>query len=301
MAKFDKAIGKRLKISKAQRMMLLAVAGASLILGVCLVFSVYFLKYIKFNSVVISEKDRAVKEYSKAIKNLGVCKAPSGEIYNSSELKSCDPNTVSLNYLSGTLRHNVIVELAQSKALESVGREDLSRCYDTSTGKKRSFDWMLERYKNATTLKDEEYYLKMISTCSALRVIPDALPSAANPLALGASINKIFTDSKYEPDGITPGSVDESSIPGLSSISVSLRIEASTSTTMDVLRNIEKSIREVNIKSARIETSGDRDILKIEANAEAFYTEPVTLNELIEEVRGDGRIIKNSASLEAGK
>ena len=76
----DKAIGKRLKISKAQQVMLGTVAGAALILGVCLVFSVYFLKYIKFNSKVISEKDQAIKGYSTAIKNIGVCKSPSSRI-----------------------------------------------------------------------------------------------------------------------------------------------------------------------------------------------------------------------------
>ena len=297
----NKAIGKRLKIDKAQQMILGAVAGAALILGVCLVFSVYFLKYIKFNSKVISEKDKAIEGYSSAIKNIGICKSPSSKdgIYNNSELEHCDPNDIDLKYLSGTLRHNVIMNLSQNEALESVGRKGLSICYDTSTGQKRSFEWILEKYNNATSDRDKENYLQMIGMCSALRVIPDALPSTANPLALGASLNKIFQVSEYEPDGITPGTEDESSIPGIGSISVSLEIEASTDTTMKVLDNIEKSIREINVKSARIERSGE--ILKVEANAEAFYTEPATLNEVIEEVRGDGRVIKNATSTEVSK
>lgn len=297
----DKAIGKRLKINKAQQMILGAVAGAALILGVCLVFSVYFLKYIKFNSKVISEKDKAIEGYSSAIKNIGICKSPSSKdgIYNTSELKSCEPNDTDLKYLSGTLRHNVIMNLSQNEALESVGRKGLSICYDTSTGQKRSFEWILEKYNNATNDRDKENYLQMIGMCSALRVIPDALPSTANPLALGASLNKIFQISEYEPDGITPGVEEESSIPGIGSISVSLEIEASTDTTMRVLDNIEKSIREINVKSARIERSGE--ILKVEASAEAFYTEPATLNEVIEEVRGDGRVVKNTTSTEANE
>ena len=301
MAKKDNAIGKRLKISKAQQMMLGAVAAAALILGVCLVFSVYFLKYIKFNSKVISEKDKAIKGYSSAISSIGVCKAPSARdgVYNESELKSCEPNDIDLKYLSGTLRHNVIMSLSQNEALESVGRKGLSICYDTSTGQKRSFEWMFERYSNATNDKDKENYLQMIGMCSALRVIPDALPSTANPLALGASLNKIFQVSEYEPDGITPGTEDESSIPGIGSISVSLEIEANTNTTMKVLDNLEKSIREINVKTARIEMSGE--ILKVEASAEAFYTEPAVLNEAIEEVRGDGRVVKNTSATEAAQ
>jgi len=139
----------------------------------------------------------------------------------------------------------------------------------------------------------------MIGMCSALRVIPDALPSTSNPLALGASLNKIFQLSYYEPDGITPGAEAESSIPGVGSMSVSLEIEANTDTTMKVLDNLEKSIREINVKTARIEMSGA--ILKVEASAEAFYTESATLNEVIEEVRGDGRVVKNTTATEAAQ
>lgn len=294
MAKKDNAVGKRLKISKAQQTMLGAVAGAALILGVCLVFSVYFLKYIKFNGTVITEKDSAIKGYSSAIKNIGVCKAPSAGngVYNESELKSCDPNDIDLKYLSGTLRYNVIMNLSQDEALESVGRRGLSICYDTSTNKKRSFEWMLEKYNNATNDKDKETYLEMIGMCSSLRVIPDALPSTANPLALGASLNKIFQLSEYEPEGITPGVESESSLPGLNSILVNLEIDASTDTTMKVLNNLEKSIREINVKTARIEMNGQ--LLKVEATAEAFYTPQASLNELLEEVHGDGTVLKDT-------
>ena len=297
MAK-DKAIGKRVKISKAQQVMLGTVAGAALILGVCLVFSVYFLKYIKFNGKVISEKDKAIKGYSSAISSLGVCKSPSSKdgVYNDSELKSCEPNDIDLKYLQGTLRHNVIMSLSQNESLESVGRKGLSICYNTSTGQKRTFEWIFEKYSNATNEKDKENYLQMIGMCSALRVIPDALPSTANPLALGASLNRIFQVSEYEPDGITPGTEEESSLPGIGSITVSLEIDASTTTTMKVLDNLEKSIREINIKTARIEMNGDN--LKVEAAAEAFYTTPATLNEVIEEVRGDGKVVKNTTATE---
>ena len=68
---------------------------------------------------------------------------------------------------------------------------------------------------------------------------------------------------------------------------------------MKVLDNLEKSIREINVKTARIEMSGE--ILKVEASAEAFYTEPAVLNEAIEEVRGDGRVVKNTSATEAAQ
>lgn len=294
MAK-DTAIGKRLKISKAQQNMLAAVAGASFILGVSLVFAVYFLKYIKFNGTVIAEKDKAIVGYSNAIKNIGICKKPSGRVYNKSELERCVPNETELDSIPDTLRYNVIMNASQSEALESVGREGLSICYDTSTGQKLSFDRIYEKYSLATTDKAKAYYLEMIGMCSSLRVIPDALPSSANALALGASLNKIFTLSNYEPEGITPGREDdntESGIYGLGALGVNLEIESDTKTALTVLRNLEKSIREINIESADIEQK--ENSLTLRATATAYYTEPVTITENIEQVRGDGKIIKDT-------
>ncbi|MBR2587310.1 hypothetical protein IKE71_02970 [Candidatus Saccharibacteria bacterium] len=292
MAK-SRDVTKRLKISKAQKNMFAAVAGAALILGVSLVFSVYFLRHIRFNGTVISEKDKAIQGYSDAIRDIGVCRAPSGKIYNNTELERCVPDEVDLNSIPNTLRYNVIVNASQNKALESVGRSGLAICYDTATNTQRTFDWMYERYNLATTDADREYYLEMISMCSALRVIPDALPSSANPLALGASLNKIFQISSYEPDGITPGGEIESDLPGIGAIGVSLQVESNNAaTTMNVLNNIEKSIREIKIRTARIEYRGGG--LRLNASAMAYYTAPAELTESIEVVRGDGKILRDT-------
>ncbi len=291
------AIGKRLKIDKAQRTMLGVVAGAALILGVSLVFGVYFLRYIRFNGTVISEKDKAITGYSNAIKVIGVCKAPRGKVYNTSELNSCNPNETDVNDVPNTLRYNVIVNLAQNKDLETVARNGLSICYNSSTGEKLSYDRLYERYRNATTDEMRAYYLEMIGMCSALRVIPDALPSSANALALGASLDKIFKISGYEPRGITPGMSTESELAGLNAIGVSIEVESDSATTMKVLNNIEKSIREINIESARIEISSSGQ-LRLEATASAYYTEKATLDEYLVTVRGDGRVVRETTVTE---
>lgn len=287
------AIGKRLKIDKAKQNMLVAVAGASLILGVSLVFSVYFLRYIKFNAKVITEKNKAIQGYSSAIQRIGICRRPSGSVYNSSELSQCDPNDPDLlsSLSSDTLRYEVIMNVSQNEALESVGRTGLPICYDSSTKQKLSFNTLLQKYRYATTDQAKEDALYMLSACSSLRVIPDALPSTANPLALGASLNKIFQVSMYEPEGITPGTVEDSELEGIGSIGVSLQVESGPETVMKVLNNLEKSIREINIKSARIEQVGSS--LKVDASASAYYTEPAVLSEGIVTVRGDGKVIKS--------
>ncbi|MBR2855728.1 hypothetical protein IKE99_02170 [Candidatus Saccharibacteria bacterium] len=288
------ALAKRIKISKSQRVMLGAVACASLILGVCLVFSVYFLKYIAFNSKVISEKNKAIDGYSKAIEKIGICRAPSGKIYTVSELESCNPDDEDLSRLGAdTLRYQVIMELSKNENLESVARKGLSICFDSSTNQKVSVEDLIEKYRVQTNDKEREAYLERIAMCSALRVIPDALPSAANPLAVGASLNKIFTMSSYIPEGITPKEVGVSSMEGIGSIGINLQVESSADNTMRVLNNLEKSIREYNIKTAKIERSGDS--LKLEAMAEAYYTEASSLDEVLEEVKGNGKVVKNKS------
>ena len=89
-------IGKRMKISEAQRNMFGAVVGASIALGMSLVLSVYFLKMIRFNAKVIAEKDDAIEGYSEAIRVIGVCKEPRGKVYSDNELSStsCTPNDI---------------------------------------------------------------------------------------------------------------------------------------------------------------------------------------------------------------
>ncbi len=287
------SISKRLKISKAQQNMLMTVAGASLILGVCLVFAVYFLKYIKFNSVIISEKGKAIVAYSNTIRNTGICKKPSGEIYNSSELDRCNPNETRLEEVPDTLRYRVIKEVSRNKSLESVGRDSLTVCYkSTSSQEKWTFDEIYEKYSLATTDKQRAYYLEMLGLCSSLRVIPDALPSSANALALGASLSKIFAISRFEPEGINTGDTKTSSIDELGAIGIGLEIESDSRTTMTVLRNIEKSIREINIETASIERRGD--LLRIQATAAAYYTDPVTLSEKTKQIQGNGKVINTS-------
>ncbi len=296
MAKVGIAVGKRLKISKSQKTMLCSVAVASLILGVSLVFSVYFLRYIKFNSIVIAEKGKAVKGYSVAIDKIGICKSPLGDVYTVSELESCEPDNVDLSMLEGTLRYNVIVNMSQNADLESVARTGLPICFDSSTNEKVSTSDLIESYRMQTDDKERAAYLERISMCSALRVIPDALPSTPNSLAVGASLNRLFTISNYLPEGITTGEVRESSIPGVGAVNINLEIEDSSDVTMSVLDNIEKSIREFNIKTARIERNYDK--LKVEALAEAYYTESASLDEVIVEVTGDGKVLKSSSGEE---
>ena len=285
----DLAIGKRLKISKAQSNMMAAVLGASVALGMSIVLGVYFLKYIRFNSAIISTKDQAIKGYSDTIKNVGVCKSPRGNTYTTKELQNCSPNDISVSSVPNTLRQNVLVEMAANEDLESVGRTGLSVCIDGQTGERMSYEKLIQKYENSTTEKAKAANFEIFTMCSALRAIPDALPAAKNELALMASINKIFKESDWIPDSMAPGGDSESEITGLGAIGVNLTLQTNTQTVIKILRNMEKSIREINIRSASINWSNGS--LNVNSNAEAYYTEIAGLDEKIVTVRGDGTVI----------
>ena len=290
-------IGKRLKISKAQSNMLGAVAGASIILGMSLVLGVYFLKYIRYNAAVVSAKDEAIQSYSNAIRDYGVCKKPRGRVYSSSELKNCDPNNVRVGEVPGTLRYNVMVNMAQNEDLESVARDGLSICTDPNTNENYTYDQLYSRYETATNDDDKAAYLTIFGLCSSLRAIPDALPATKNELALMASLDKIFKASNWEPDTMSPGGDGESLVDGLGAISVNLSVHTYSETTIKVLQNLEKSIREININTASIEWStGDQ--LNLNASATAYYTEPGALEEGLITVRGNGKITKAGGTTE---
>lgn len=287
------AISKRLKISQAQQTILLAVGAASIMLGVAVVLSIYFIKYIAFNTKVIEAKDAAIADYSAAIKDSGACSKPKdGKTYSLDELKKCSPNDVDAGNVVGSLRYNVLVDMASNESLESVARNSLSVCKDPNTGTNYTYNDLLEKYETADSSSTRSYYLSAIKICSALRVIPDALPVKENDEAMLASLNQIFLMSNWVPESLSPSSsATKENENGLLSIPVSLRIEADNDKTLTVLNNIEKSIREFSITSATIEWANNNQ-LNLNAKAVAYYTEEVETSETTKTVRASSSAAK---------
>jgi len=288
-------ISKKLKISKAQQNMLGAVLASGMILGVCVVLAIYFVKYIKFNAIVIGEKDKSIDSYTKMISSVGACPKPRGKNYSESELLSCQPNNIKLSddSVKGSLRSQILVDMAQNESLESVGRDTLSICYDESKTprEKYSYDFWYNKMYNAPSEELRQYYLNLFGICSALRAVPDALPAAKNELALMASLDKIFEISNWTPTSLAPGDQAQSTVDGLGAIQVNLVVDADTgnNTTQTVLSNIEKSIRDFEINTASIEWIGTGQIT-LTARATSYFTEEVGLKEYTKSVKGDGKI-----------
>ena len=287
MAK-EVAIGKRAKISEAQQYMLLAVLVASVVLGAAISLIAHFVKQISFNAEVIAAEEESIASYSDIIKTTGICKSPKGSVYSDDELLRCDPDSIEVSEIPGTLRSNILEDLAANEALNSVPKEASSNCINPETGKNYTYTDLNRIYSNANGSAELTAASQLIKSCSALRVIPDALPAFKNEEALLASLNKLFIDSGWQPESISPSGSSSSSalIPGLNAISVSLSVEADTSTTMSVLNNIERSIREFDIEHATIEWGGN-NTLALQAQATAYYMDESSITETTQTIEAE--------------
>lgn len=273
------AISKIAKISQAQQYMLLAVLGASFFLGASISLTKHFVEQIMYNANYIAAEEQSIASYSDVIKKIGVCKAPKGNTYTKEEIVKCDPYTIDTNDIKGTLRYEVLEELVANKALSSVPKTENASCKNKETGESLTYKELKAEYDNATTQDARKVALKNIKTCSALRVIPDALPAFRNEEALLASLNSIFNLSGWVPEYISPadpsGAVEDDQMgtpEGLNPIDINLSIEADAGTTMNILNDIERSIREFDIKTATIEYDTATN-LTMSARASSYYVE----------------------------
>lgn len=298
-----KAVGKRFRISKLQQQMMLAVLGASLVLGVSIVFSIHLIKHMRFNAKVISSRDEAIENYGLAIKNVGICKDKDGDgKISDKELKDCNPQVIDVTSIPGTLRYNVMVNMAKNTDLESVGRNSQKQCYDDNH---KRIDFTAA-YSKSTTDDERSYNLKMMKMCSALRAIPDALPAQKNDEALLASLNQIFLLSGFEPEQLAPGTnYKQSKVIGVSTIPIALTVKRSEAETMSIISNIERSIRAFSIGSAQIKwgsnASDGSSKLDLLAQGVAYYSAETNVQEKMEVVRAKDDKKKKSGASNAKK
>lgn len=272
---------KRERISKAQQLTMVEVLGASLLLGTCLVLAIFLMKYIGFNSRIITAKNEAINEYDQAIRAVGVCvDTDNNGRLTDQELENCDPNAVNFQSVKGSLRYNVFEAMAQNGDLESVARKRNDNCYDEA-GQRIDFN---EAYNNASDDTERKMALQAMKVCSALRVIPDALPAQKNTEALMASLNQIFIVSNWEPENLAPRDdrIDVN-VDGVEAIPVTLRVEGDGTTVLRVLDNIERSIREFNIRTAVIEWNSAG--VSLQAQANAYYLDEIPTLEVDKTLR----------------
>lgn len=272
-------LGKRAKITQAQQYMALAVFGAAIFLGAAIAVVINSVNKITFSANVITAQDQAIVSFSDTIKNIGICKKPSGKVYSDDELKKCSPNSVTASDVPNTLRSNILENIASNSALASVPNQSNPSCINKDTNKNYTYKELEANYDAAETEDQLVAAGNLIKSCSSLRVIPDALPAFRNEEALLASIDRIFRDSGTEPESLSPtGETDWASFgDNLYTISVRLAIESGAGTVHTFLSNVERSIRNFNIERATIEWSSN-DTINFQARATAYYMSPSTLS-----------------------
>lgn len=293
----SKALTKANKISEARQYALIAVFAASIFFGVAISTVLHFIGQISFNAVVIAEEDKTIVTLSDTIKNVGICTAPKGKTYTDDELRRCNPNSLDVAFVPNTLRSNILQNMAANEALTSVPKEDLSYCVNSETGKNYTYSELNKFYNEAIDEDDSQKIVaatELIQICSALRIIPDALPSYRNEEALLSSLNRVFIMSNWEPEGLSPAGTYEDAEFGtnLYTLPFQLSVDADTATTMRVLNNIERSIREFDIRRATIEWSAESS-LTLNAELNAYYTLPSLANEKTKTVKyGSNKVIE---------
>ena len=126
----------------------------------------------------------------------------------------------------------------------------------------------------------------------AVQSILDALPSQANSLALGASlqkkllagvnditIDKINVDPVFGVETTADNGFSNSSISSISSnqITFSFTVNGTSPALQEVLKNLERSIRTIDIVSFKLDGSSDKLSLLVSGRA---YYEPARVVEL---------------------
>ena len=287
----DIKIGKRAKITQAQQYMILAVFGATLFLGAAMAVVAKSITKIGFSASVIAAEEQSIAGFSNTIKNIGICPKPKGEVYTDEELKNCKPDTINVSSIPGTLRSEILKTIASNEALESVPNQANANCVNPETGKNYTYSELEKKYDDAGENEEELIAAgNLIRTCSALRIIPDALPSFKNEEALLASVDQIFRDSGATPESLRP--TDESTIAdfgtNLNSVSVRLAIETNTRNLHVFLRNVEHSIRNFNIDRATI-SWGSNNSVEFSAFGTAYYMEPSVISITSKTLKAGGK------------
>ena len=248
---------KRMKITRAQKIMFAFVCGASIILGVTIVLSIYLVRKISFNAKVDAQKGIVIDALKKDQNNL-------------STLASAVDN------------------LSENQYLEVVARErnDLYDCSDYNN---------MNAFSEGQEISAKD--LEKINTCSSLRVIAEAMPTVSTnvssqdiAIATYAQLEKILDVANVrgntsKDDGIM--SVDESgtsdftdianegaTVQPVGTLEASVNLEDGSAQIYSFMETIDRTVRNFDLQSATLELG---DSMTFSGSYYTYYTNPVTL------------------------
>jgi hypothetical protein len=147
--------------------------------------------------------------------------------------------------------------------------------------------------------------ISSLDECTALRVVPDALPAVRNQEALLASLNKIFIISGIEPESLAPGDGfggGTAPAEGVGVLPVSLVVEGNGRTVKDVLSNIERSIRAFDVRTAVIawrsdgDGSSDSATIMLRGQASAYFSAEIVAAKQTKTITASGNAASSTTT-----
>jgi hypothetical protein len=197
---------------------------------------------------------------------------------------------------------NQVDDLRNDEKLEVVSRKRANDCLSLS---------------NLLSAEEEKIDdIELARVCTALRVIPDAIPSKENVEATLASLNQLllWSDGAIRIEGLSGADVENSSSSdsssdsstgsSLQSIGASLSLNDTAARVHKALDTIEKSIRNYDIASASISFSGDStdsDTIELSATFRAYYSNSVNIEKKTKTVCADKKSTKCTGKSSSGK
>lgn len=250
------ALGKRAKIDSAKRNMFIAIAAASVVLGVTLVGVVYLAKVIKFNNDVIGEKEEAIKGIEKVQENLKSLSA-------------------------------AVEGMSSNEYLESVARKRSSSC---TNEKLESFQYSLSQLQIARTCTA----LRVIPDSMPGSYNEEATKGSMQQLLMWAKdvsgdyeIKTINTErSASIPARLSVASSTDSFEQAQQKLSVepigvSISVSGRSSDIMKALSSIESSVRPYDVDSFSISLAESGDtVIDLSATYVSYYSnnKSITIN-----------------------
>ncbi len=186
---------------------------------------------------------------------------------------------------------NSVRELATNESLEAVGRTRATDCLSRTN----------ENILGDDAIQDVE----LARVCTALRVIPDAIPSSENLEATMSSVNQLllWSDPSLRIEGIVIQELetdetisveheDGTTTPTtLKPIGASVSLDDSVPKVQKAMDTIENSIRNFDIMSATIEYSGEdfvySDTVKLSAIYRSYYSSSINIEKKSKKVCAD--------------
>lgn len=251
---------KRLKITKAQRTMFVAVCLASIAVGITFVLAVYFVKIISFQGKLLTQKGYVVDALKQDQSNLSTLAGQISALTKNENLESV-ARTRTVTDCSGY--YGVDMSLEGVKTEEEL--EKVRRCSS------------LRVIPDAMPATSETVSLDDVDTTTRIQL--DLIMDKAG-VDLSADSDSAVSVEETGYSGSSTSSTSGSILEPYSMLEANVNIEGDLSKMKEFLATIDKTIRNYDLQSATIEipTGNDGENgFTFTGSYYAYYTNPVDL------------------------